>query len=64
MAFCEPAAKLPFATCDACSVTVPAAPFNVTVLLTIVAGPLSTEYVIALAEFELADTVNGKSIVW
>jgi hypothetical protein len=32
-------------------------------LLAIVAGPLTTEYVIAPEEFELADTLNAASIV-
>lgn len=54
----EPVVKSPAAVCEAISVTVPA-PVTVTVLPEIVAGPLTTEYVIAPVEFEVAEMENG-----
>jgi len=52
------AVKFPFAAWLACSTTVPV-PVNVTVLPEIVAGPLTTVYVIAPLEAEVALTVKG-----
>ena len=48
------------AACVACRITVPA-PVSVTVLPLIVAGPLSTLYVTAPLDAELAETVNAAS---
>jgi hypothetical protein len=59
-----PAEYKPLAACTACSSTIPVAPVNVTVLPTIAAGPLTTEYAIAPAEFDVAETKKAVSNVW
>jgi hypothetical protein len=58
VACCEPATKFVSAASDASSVTDPA-PVRVTVDPVMVAGPLTTLYVNAPVELELAETVNG-----
>jgi hypothetical protein len=55
-----PATKLAVAAWLTCNTTVPA-PVIVTVLPAIVAGPLTTLYVIAPVEFDVALTANGAS---
>src|SRR6185312_193194 len=59
-----PAAYDPLAVCVACSVTMPA-PVTVTLCPETVAGPLSTEYVMAPNEGDVAVTAKGNSpTVW
>ena len=58
LAVAVPAAYPPAAAWVACSVTVPA-PVSVTTFPATVAGPLTTEYVIAPLEFDVAETANG-----
>ncbi len=48
----------PVAACVAFSVTVPT-PVSVTTFPAIVAGPLTTEYVTAPLELDVAETANG-----
>ena len=60
VAVCVPAVYPPAAAWLACNATVPA-PVSVTVEPEAVAGPETTEYVIAPDEFEVADTANGVS---
>lgn len=55
-----PELKFPEATWFACKTTVPA-PLSVTVAPEMVAGPETTEYVMAPNEFEAAEIVNGAS---